>query len=45
MRSEETGEFEYSLERSGYDLFDFDEEFKEIAEDRGWSYIECYFKD
>jgi hypothetical protein len=35
------GTFTYKLEREGYSLLDFDKEFKEIAKNRGWLYIEC----
>ena len=33
--------FIYKLEREGYSLLDFDKEFKEIAKNRSWLYIEC----
>lgn len=35
------GTFTYKLEREGYSLLDFDKEFKEIAKNRSWLYIEC----
>lgn len=35
------GMFIYKLERENYTLLDFDKEFKEIAKNRGWLYIEC----
>lgn len=41
MRDENRKLFTYKLESEGYSLFQFDKEFQEIAEKRGWTYIEC----